>query len=561
MSRKNKHFIYLLSLLLLTACANWNVDDLATQEISPALFSTDLAQSTSENATVTATPFQPMDDPIALFFSNAIPMEWVRLNTETPITDEIDEADLIFSTSAPTDGQIIGASFQRIYTIVAPFDTVIDGIRIQDLQTVWQGDITNEGFSSLVMDDQTYKTLREIWGSGSSQFVTIVPKDEIISQVWKNDGTWAIIPFEEIEPRYKVIRVNGISPFDRPMDVENYPLTVKYWIYGDPTAMQQSTTQIYQLVNQIPFTNRDETKMTVVIMTGTTALARVALWKIDHNSLDYPIEKVKDWFLSADLRHVSNEVSFNADCDYDDPYTMQFCSKPEHIKVLEGIGINVVESTGNHMLDYGVEAFEKTLSMYEERGWLSYGGGFNAEQAKQPATTEINGNKIAFIGCNSTEAGPSSVWATETKAGAAKCDYDWFYQKISELKSQGYVVIATYQETEIDLHMYDEHYRTPFKAAALAGADIVQGSQAHMAMGFEFVDGHLIHYGLGNFLFDQVQENYIQEFYDRHIIYDGKYMGTELLTATLTDASRPVPMTEDERSSFLQEIFDASDMR
>jgi poly-gamma-glutamate capsule biosynthesis protein CapA/YwtB (metallophosphatase superfamily) len=71
----------------------------------------------------------------------------------------------------------------------------------------------------------------------------------------------------------------------------------------------------------------------------------------------------------------------------------------------------------------------------------------------------------------------------------------------------------------------------------------------------------LIHYGLGNFLFDQMEPENIREFYVRHMLYNGKYINTVLLTARLTDWSRPVPMSESERLDLLSEIFYDSKMR
>ena len=80
---------------------------------------------------------------------------------------------------------------------------------------------------------------------------------------------------------------------------------------------------------------------------------------------------------------------------------------------------------------------------------------------------------------------------------------------------------------------------------AQAGAVIVSGSQAHQPQAFEFEQGALIHYGLGNLFFDQydVSPATRQAFIDRHIFYDGRYLGTELLTYELEDYSRPRPMT------------------
>jgi hypothetical protein len=46
-----------------------------------------------------------------------------------------------------------------------------------------------------------------------------------------------------------------------------------------------------------------------------------------------------------------------------------------------------------------------------------------------------------------------------------------------------------------------------------------------------------------------------REFLDRYVIYDGRLISIELLTAMLEDYSRPRLMTETERTGFLQEYF------
>jgi hypothetical protein len=44
-----------------------------------------------------------------------------------------------------------------------------------------------------------------------------------------------------------------------------------------------------------------------------------------------------------------------------------------------------------------------------------------------------------------------------------------------------------------------------FLPLAEAGAAIVSGSQAHYPQSFAFVDDRLVHFGLGNFFFDQME--------------------------------------------------------
>ncbi len=64
----------------------------------------------------------------------------------------------------------------------------------------------------------------------------------------------------------------------------------------------------------------------------------------------------------------------------------------------------------------------------------------------------------------------------------------------------------------------------------------------------------------GQFIFDQYGEGIPtrQAFVDRHVIYNGKYIGTELLTIYFVDLARPRPMTIEERRDLLEKVFTAS---
>jgi poly-gamma-glutamate synthesis protein (capsule biosynthesis protein) len=74
----------------------------------------------------------------------------------------------------------------------------------------------------------------------------------------------------------------------------------------------------------------------------------------------------------------------------------------------------------------------------------------------------------------------------------------------------------------------------------------------------EFYSDAFIHYGLGNLFFDQFTPIKQNEFIDRHIFYDGRYLGVELITTFLEDYARPRYMTPAERNKFLLEYFTKS---
>jgi poly-gamma-glutamate synthesis protein (capsule biosynthesis protein) len=87
----------------------------------------------------------------------------------------------------------------------------------------------------------------------------------------------------------------------------------------------------------------------------------------------------------------------------------------------------------------------------------------------------------------------------------------------------------------------------------------VQGSQAHQAQTVEFHDGAFIHYGPGNFFFDQMWSlGTRQGFVTRYIFYDGRLLSVDLRPTLLEEYGRPRPMDPVERREFLEMIFSYS---
>jgi poly-gamma-glutamate synthesis protein (capsule biosynthesis protein) len=198
--------------------------------------------------------------------------------------------------------------------------------------------------------------------------------------------------------------------------------------------------------------------------------------------------------------------------------------------------------------------------MYRERGWTVFAGGENLEAARAPALLEHNGNRLAFVGCNSV--GPNGAWATDDQPGAAPCgDMQWLLERVRALREEGYLPVVTFQYAESYAFNPSPAQEEAFRAVAEAGAVIVSGSQAHYPQIMEFHEGAFIHYGLGNLFFDQMDDPVVGtrwEFIDRHIFYGGRHIQTELLPALLMDYARPRPMDAAERESFLRDVFSAA---
>jgi poly-gamma-glutamate synthesis protein (capsule biosynthesis protein) len=445
------------------------------------------------------------------------------------------------------DQNIVG---RWVYALVAPFPTVIDNVSDQEIKSAWQGNPSTTFGARLLMDQTTLDVFSAWWGQPGDTMVTVAPADELSSDAWSDMVSWAIIPFDQIEPHWKVLTINGDSPIHKDFDINSYALTVPFSLNG---------SILPPLQNASPSSNRDPDKLTTVITTGTTALVRGTAVSMEENGPGYPAEEIASVLQNADITHVSNEVAFWQDCPPPalDENNMIFCSDPRYIQLLVYIGTDVVELSGDHLDNYGPLAMLQTLKMYKDRGWKYYGGGANLHEGLSPATFTHNGNKIAFIGCNAKDG--SYATASDTFPGAAACGFATIHAEIQHLKQDGYVVIATLQDQEYYQNVVAPEIRPDFTGMVDAGADIVSGSQSHVPQNFEFYKNGFIDYGPGNLFFDQYNlPGCDQAFIDRHVIYDGKYINTELITIKFVDYARSRFMSADERSAFLRTMFPVS---
>ena len=165
---------------------------------------------------------------------------------------------------------------------------------------------------------------------------------------------------------------------------------------------------------------------------------------------------------------------------------------------------------------------------------------------------------MAFIGCNAKGGGYAQ--ASANNPGAVACDFNWMESKIEELRADGYLPIATFQHFEYYTYEAQPNQVRDAHKLADAGAVIISGSQAHQPQALELYKGSLIHHGLGNLFFDQLDVSSAtrQGFIDRHVFYNGRHISTELLTIWFVDYARPRPMTTAEREDLLRNIFRAS---
>lgn len=439
---------------------------------------------------------------------------------------------------------------EYIFAAAVQFPSVADIVSKETIEHLWSGDMTEDGqYSMLIVPEEHKPLFTTLWGTPDSNKVQLLTVEEIPQKLWDDPTYIAILPFESITPHMKVLSINGQHPMWKNFESSMYPMTVIFCLKPDGEVSGE------EKLGNVPVTNRDEAKMTTVLMTGVTALTRETAYVMEQEGILKPGEQILDWFEAADLVHISNEVPFTAECPVPMPpfSASRFCSRPAYFDLLESIGVDVIELTGNHLLDYGEDAFQETLAQLSSSGIQYYGGGSDLADASNPLLIEMNGNRFAFLGCN--VPGPDSVFADSSNGGANPCNMEALIEDVSSLSRQGYQVIVTFQHYEACQVQPMSLQKLDMISVAQAGATIVSGSQAHCPQAMTFFGDSFVHYGLGNLFFDQMWDVYRNAFLDYHVFYDGRYLGVQLLTTRLENASQPRPMTDSERTEFLTDIF------
>jgi poly-gamma-glutamate synthesis protein (capsule biosynthesis protein) len=420
-------------------------------------------------------------------------------------------------------------------------------VNFEDLKEIWSDNI--QDYDLIIwIQPEAEDNLRTIFKSEPGILVVSSSERPDLCGTY---NCWRLMSFSQSDPEWRIITIDDQSPLMPNFDVNNYKLVKR--IFLNPNTNYDSENNLPFLIE--PISNFDQSLLTSVLMTGTTALVRNTAYQIEQFGVDFPMRNLKELLNSIDIMHVSNEVPFYSLCPSAVPVRkeMRFCSAPGYIETLKLMGVDVVELTGNHLLDWGSEAFLETLSLYKENGIETFGGGLTKEDAEKPLLIEHNGNKIAFLGCNLP--GPENNWVSDDRPGSLPCDLDKLQNTIRDLKEQEINPIFTFQHNEFNTFRATQNMREDFWKMAKAGAVIVSGSQAHYPQGIDFVNSSFIHYGLGNFLFDQMYTYWGMATIDVHYFYNNQYINIHQYPIINENFGQPRLMNEEEAALLFEKIY------
>ncbi len=203
-----------------------------------------------------------------------------------------------------------------------------------------------------------------------------------------------------------------------------------------------------------------------------------------------------------------------------------FGGQPRSLAGFVNAGIDWVTLANNHIYDYGPAGVLQTRQNLDNAGLPFGGAGKNLQQAGQISYLDTHGLKVAIIAC---VAVGKAAWASSSKAGGLPCKNAYVLPRIAEARQHSDMVIMF-------PHWGVEYNRNPLPSQRRlagdwvgAGADLIIGSHPHVPGAIEDIDGHVVIYSMGNFIFDQYWSTATME----SIIPEMTFAGTRLVQLSL----------------------------
>ena len=440
--------------------------------------------------------------------------------------------------AGPADPQRVG---EWRYALIGPLWTAVQDVSREELLAAWRGEaVASRPAIAIAASKETEAALAPLLGPG--KLAPLAPGARPVL-----DAThWAIVPADALVPAWNALAIDGRHPLDPdPGTALAVPLCAPGKASVRTPGAASEGVRGATMVRNI-----DPARLTSLAMTGTTALTRGTARMIERHGLDHATRDVAPWLRATDLVHISNEVSMVPDCDPHKNVPFTFCSRESYIKILEDSHARIIELTGSHLTDYGRRWLVHTLDMYRKRGWVWFGGGRDQLEGTAVLAVEHHGNRLGFIGCNHVYTGQL---ITEGP-GPAACDLDRMVWQVGEMRRKGRIPIVSIQHEEVYIHDPPSSLVRDFRRLAEAGAAVVFGSQAHTAHPWEVHHGAFLHYGAGNFYFDQEFSHTSEGVADRLYFHDNRLLAVGRLFTKVEDNGRPRPMTAPERGRFLDEM-------
>lgn len=233
---------------------------------------------------------------------------------------------------------------------------------------------------------------------------------------------------------------------------------------------------------------------------------------------------------------------------------------PDKAEVLKTAGFTVVSLANNHILDYGNDALFDTLSLLDAAGIGRAGAGRDIVEARRPYRAEKGGVRLGLLAYHEFSY---LYWSFEEKRrfaaeadvpGTAPMDLAPMLEDVRALSKETDIVAVSLHWGVEESNRTTEAQRRTAHALIDVGADVVLGHHPHVIQGVEIYRGKPVFYSLGNYLFDQNDENNKQGMAVALDYFEGRLAALQIHPLYIQDKRTPLVPEGALREAILDKI-------
>ena len=222
---------------------------------------------------------------------------------------------------------------------------------------------------------------------------------------------------------------------------------------------------------------------------------------------------------------------------------------------VDGAGFDYLSLANNHSRNGGSRGILTAIDELNARGIANAGAGADEDAAAKPAYLDVNGIRLAIISCDRIAG---SYWAMRGRVGTESCKLGRVTETIRAARQQADVVIV-FPHWGIEYNPNPVGYQRALAAEWIAaGADMVIGAHSHVAGAMEDIDGHVVFYSMGNFVFDQDFRQSTMQGVVPELTFNGSQLVQIQLHATLIIDAQPNLVGTEDASFVIDQMHDAS---
>jgi poly-gamma-glutamate synthesis protein (capsule biosynthesis protein) len=295
-----------------------------------------------------------------------------------------------------------------------------------------------------------------------------------------------------------------------------------------PTQFHTSTSLPTETLKSSPISP----PITTILFTGIIVPARCVQAGIDERGdPHYLYDNVRDIISEADIAVGTLNATISDSTRHEGCVnSWELVGGADNADSLQDAGFDIMGMATNHIKDCGFpscgdRAFLDTLANLERVGILPVGAGLNQTEAQATVVVEVNGVRFGFISLGEVSVS-ERIFADYDSPGIARLTKKSLQTTIDEAKGVADVVIVLPHSGPEDFIEPSINQLYWARESVAAGADLVVMNHAHVAQPYQLLDGVMVFYGLGNFVFDQIWARDHQQ----SLILIVEFQDTELLS-------------------------------